>query len=467
MAALGLSVGMAAVTLPGCSKGGVPEPDAMTCKKLADFDASGGDGQLPKALYAEMKSTSAGGASFGVMLEGSMGIYSGMRAFSKCDASDTYYLERAVLISAVGQPVAIAQRSPTGYAITYQSGQMATATGASFTSNTVTYSATGGMPSAKVQIVTLGGSSMVKLGDRITAQIAVGDEVCGIRESKWWLVPDGSPGSTPVGESVTLPGGSGNLALRVPTTISTGTYAIEGQVTLNNGGRVLGVRRQSSTDTRYKMYDPRGGTFVDSDVTVVKLIVGDNPEADRTPPVVVGMDATPASVSRCQQVNLSLRLADDRGLPSSQQVKLILGTADAPKLFSTVVSGGDLLTGAVVMPQDAPSGVWYAYPESVRDGAGNEAKGALAGGKVTLTGNGITGQPVMAATFILPSGNIVPDFGTPSLDGGTTMLPDLGMAGSQLPAALSAVSVTPSTATKEGDAITVTVTWTDLKQILK
>lgn len=446
----------------GCSKGGAPEMQESGCKKVSELDPATKDGQLPKALYAELRG--ATGASFGITLDGSGGIYSGMRAFGKCDAADTYYVERAVLVSATGQPVAVARRNPMGFLVEYENGQTLQATGASFTSIASSYTTTASAPSLKVASLMLNGSNVVQQGERINVQVTLGDEVCGVKESKWWLVADTSPGAEPTLEPAVLPGGSGVISLQIPTTISAGAYAIEGQVTLATGGRVLRIRRSAASDTRYKVIDPRGGTPVDTEAGVLKLTVEANPDGDRVPPTPVAMDAAPASVQRCQPVSLSLRVADDKRLPTSQNVKVFLGPAESPKLLSLLLTGGETLSGKLQIPSDAPFGVWYAYPELVRDAVGNEGRGTFSAGKFTLTGNGTTSPPVMAATFIVPSGAAVPDFGSGMPDAGTTP-PDLG--GMQLPAALAAIAVMPPTATKEGDTLTVTVTWNDLKMILK
>lgn len=446
----------------GCSKGGAPEMQESGCKKVSELDPATKDGQLPKALYAELRG--ATGASFGITLDGSGGIYSGMRAFGKCDAADTYYVERAVLVSATGQPVAVARRNPMGFLVEYENGQTLQATGASFTSIASSYTTTASAPSLKVASLMLNGSNVVQQGERINVQVTLGDEVCGVKESKWWLVADTSPGAEPTLEPAVLPGGSGMISLQIPTTISAGAYAIEGQVTLATGGRVLRIRRSAASDTRYKVIDPRGGTPVDTEAGVLKLTVEANPDGDRVPPTPVAMDAAPASVQRCQPVSLSLRVADDKRLPTSQNVKVFLGPAESPKLLSLLLTGGETLSGKLQIPSDAPFGVWYAYPELVRDAVGNEGRGTFSAGKFTLTGNGTTSPPVMAATFIVPSGAAVPDFGSGMPDAGTPT-PDLG--GMQLPAALAAIAVMPPTATKEGDTLTVTVTWNDLKMILK
>lgn len=464
--ALNLALASLVPMQTGGSKGGAPEQDGGGCKKLAELDPAAKDSQLPKQLYAELRGST--GATFGVMLDGTGGIYAGQRAFSKCDAADNYIVERAVLINANSQPVAVARHNPTGYLVEYESGQTMQAMGASFTNISTTYSSAASAPVLKVAAVSLSGSNTVKQGDRVSVQISLADELCGIRESKWWLVGEKSPGpgAEPSYEPQVLPGGSGMVSLQVPTTLAAGNYVVEGQVTLNNGGRVLRVRRNVDTDKRYKIVDPRGGTPLDTEAGIVLLTVESNPEGDRIPPTPVSMEATPASVGRCQTVNLSLRIADDKKLPGSQSVKVFMGPAESPKLVSLMLGGGETLTGGLQIPIDAPTGVWYAYPDVVRDALGNEGRGTISGGKFTLGGNGTTSPPVMAATFIVPSpASTAPDFGGTLPDGGMIPLPDLG--GMQLPAALSAISVSPSTATKEGDTLTVTVTWSDLKMVLK
>src|SRR5688572_4389413 len=134
---LGLGLGLAA-----CSKGGMP--DQPSCNRLMDQPGTKEE-PLPKALYAELRTAATGvdGATIGVTLSGSGGIYSGMYAFNKCDAPGTYYAERLVLLSATGNSVATAVRVPlnNSYAVTYLNGNSTTATG-SFT-NSINYSITG------------------------------------------------------------------------------------------------------------------------------------------------------------------------------------------------------------------------------------------------------------------------------------------------------------------------------------
>ena len=74
---------------------------------------------------------------------------------------------------------------------------------------------------------------------------------------------------------------------------------------------MLRVRRNIDTDKRYRSSTPRRHA-VDTEAGIVLLTVESNPEGDRVPPTPVAMDATPASVGRCQTVSLSLRIADDK-----------------------------------------------------------------------------------------------------------------------------------------------------------
>lgn len=460
---LGLGLG---ITLTSCSKGGMP--DQPSCSRLADQPGTTKEEPLPKALYAELRTASTGvdGATIGVTLTGSGGIYSGMYAFNKCDAPGTYYAERLVLLSATGNPVATAVRlAPNNsYTVTYNNGNMTTATG-SFT-NSISYSISGATRPVNVASLQPGQNS-ARQGERITVSVGLNDEAgCGIRESAWWLVPVASPGTKAV-DITTVDGGSGTASVRVGPRVAIGTYVVEGQVTLRNG-RILNVRRSLSTDTTYKLYDAAGSVFPgDLAAPITQITVMDNLDADRTPPVAWGATAAPAGPNRCDQVALSMLITDDHGL-SSQSVKMILGTAEKPNLATATLSGGELLSGSFTVPSDAPYGLWYAYPDLVRDAAGNEARGVFANGRFKLVGDGtVIMQEVMAGAFILtdPNGLKAPDLGviTIPLDGGVT--PD--MAGGAFPATLAGVSVmAPMPPTKVGDTVTVQMTWNDLAMIL-
>lgn len=447
-----------------CSKGGAADPDTTNCRKLNDQDPDPGH-QLPQMLFAELRnapvaSSTSSTAIIPLTLDGSGGDYSGNYTFTKCEQPDTYFVERLVVVSAKSEPVAVAVRSGGSYNVTYQSGASTVATG--FSGNSVVYTATSGMPSLKVTTLTAT-PNMAKLGDHVNIQVAVGDDTCGVRESQWWLAGP-TPSPTAV-DPTTISGGSGQASLRISSRRSVGTYFVEGQVTLK-GGRVLQVRRNASTDTQYMLIDKSGTVVGNTSLNVVSVMVADNPDADRMPAIPLSMDAVPASVTRCQPVNISLRLFDDKGLPASQTVKVFLGPAENPRLVSMMLTGGDLLTGTFVLPSDAPPGIWYGFPEVIRDAAGNEATGALVNGKFTTSDGTNTSQPVMTATFIVPNPNpiMIPDLAMVPDGGVVTPQPD--MAAPPFPATLTVVNIMPTTA-KEGDNIVVRMKWNDIAGILK
>lgn len=446
----------------GCSKGGAPDADP-NCKKVADFSSSMlGDGQLPRELYAELKH-SGGMARIGMPLDGAMGIYSGTRALTKCDLPGVYSVDRISLISAGGQQIATAARMGAGFRVTYQNGQVADVTGAAVANTAVSFSPVGAMPSLRLQAVTISGGTMPKVGDRVTGQIALTDDECGIAQSKWWLTGAAMPGGAAISETSVIQGPQGTFDLRVPPTVSAGQYVVEGEVTLKKGGRLIRVRRQVEADPQYKLFD--GVMFSSTDVAVLRVTAGEGTDIDKTPPQPLLFEASPLSPKRCEPVNFSLRLSDDRGLPPMQQTKLYVGTQEQPRmLWTMLMGGGEGLQGSLILPSDAPSGVYYAYPEKLRDAAGNEGVGELTTGRVTLVANGLRSTPVMAGTFVLPA------MALPGL-GADMSMPDLSapgdMAAGQLPAALGGISATPASITKEGDNVTVTMTWNDLAMILK
>ena len=221
----------------------------------------------------------------------------------------------------------------------------------------------------------------------------------------------------------------------MPTTIVESVY-VEGLIELKNG-KVFQVRRKLTADKTYSIVDEKGGGITTPTVVpVAQIQVNPNMNADKVAPQAVSFEADPPKVERCEKLKLALTLSDDRALPPSQQVKVWLGPDGSSKLMSATLTGGTRLVGDVQLPQDAPSGVWYAFPEKVSDLAGNEAIGTLTGGKFTLSGVGTMPTPVMAATFIVPSPPNMPqptgDLGVPD------MAPPPDMA-SALPATLSEV----------------------------
>lgn len=459
--ALFLGIGL----LPyACSKGG--QPDQPSCATLSDLKDDG-DAPLPKSLYAELRGAPVGGnigPTIGVTLSGQGGVYAGMYTFGKCDAPGTYYAERLVLVGAAGKPVATATRvaSGNGYSVAYENGSMAMASG-SFT-NSIAYAAASTPPPLKVQSV-MPTAANARQGDRLNVQVSLSDEGgCGIRESRWWL----TQATTPVkqaGEAAVIDGGNGTASLRVAPTLAAGSYVIEGQVTLRNG-RVFLVHRALASDKTYKLYEASNNAIAtDISGVVTAVMVTDAPDADRVLPTVLGTAARPAGPMRCEMVNLSMSLTDDRPLPA-QLVKMILVSAENPsqKLATAMLGGTDVVSGNFVVPADAPFGLYYGYPEVVRDAAGNEARGTLqAGGKFLLTGSS---QLWPAAAFIVenPTPLMKPNF--------EMRFPDAGTGGSDMapalyPATLSALTVTaPRPPTKEGDTVAVEMRWTDLAKVL-
>lgn len=457
-AGAGAILGLCAVLgTAGCSKGGAP--DLNGCVKLSD-PLPGDDTAPPsRTLYVEMRTAS--GARLPVTLDtGSGGTYSGSRMLGQCDEQGTYTVEKVVLVDVNGDPVATASRVGSNYNVMYQSGQVSTVTGSSFGNISTGYSAPATGTAATVQGVTAAVAT-ARQGDPVSVQVAVTGDPCGIRESTWWLA------SASVGTMTTppqaIPGGSGKVTLRVPPTADPTTYFVEGQITLKSGGRMYGVRRKVATDTLYSLLDVSTGVYTATSVTAAMVTVTPNPDADKVAPQAVSMDASPMNPVRCGTANLTLHLSDDKGLPAGQKVKVWLGTADNPKLTSTMVTGSEYLYGSMQIPLDAPAGVWYAWPDVIVDASGNAAQASfVAGGKFMLAGPGITPQPISAGTFVVPSFVTPPDAAVPSVDLGAA--PDMAM---QLPAVLNAITVMPSSITMAGTALTVTVSWTDNAKILK
>jgi hypothetical protein len=435
----------------------MPDQDP-NCRNLADqTPAPSSLPALPKALYAELRSTTSG-ATIGVNLDGAGGVYSGEYAIGKCDAPESYTIERLVLVDAGNGPVATAVRNgASAYTVSYARGGSVLTT--SFPSVSLTYNAAATAPTVSLQGIS-GVPAMAKLGDSITAQVAVSDPTCGVRDSRWWLASTPGTMVSTTAEISVLAGGSGTVNLRLPPRLAVpATYYLEGQVTLQSG-RVFAVRRSAPTDNTYRLFD-RSSPVGDPGPAVTPIAVVDNPDADRTPPRPSLLTASPPSANRCDQVSFELRMIDDKGLPQMQTVKLWLGTAEQSKLTSVQLTGADVLTGTLHLPADAPYGVWYGYPDSVRDFAGNVASGQPKPGQQFVVSDGMfTSLPIMEATFIVPNKSplVLPDLGLASIDGG---VPTVDMATPALPAQLSAVAVTPTAVAKEGDKFQVRVTWQD------
>jgi hypothetical protein len=437
------------------------------CVTLADQNQDPNN-PLPHMLYAQFHGTpigTANGSSFGVMMSGSGGSYSGMYSFTQCDAPDTYSADNLVLVSASGAEVAVASATSHGsssYNVVYAGGVTTMATG--FKSNTVSYAAMGSMPTFKVLSVNPL-TSTARQGDTISVQVSLMDQAsCGIQQSQWWLTAAATPpGTLPAQDIAAVTGSMGTAAVHVGPNLAPGGYYIEGQVTLGNG-RVMRIQRNSTADASYKIFEASSNMLAgDVGASAMAITISANPAADRTPPVAWETSAVPAAADRCGTINLSLVLTDDHALPPSQQVRMILGTASNPRLTSALITGGNVLSGTFVVPSDAPYGIWYGYPDTVVDAAGNQASGMLTGGSFTLSGSTM---PVMAATFIVPdqAALVVPDLAASTVDGGVP-LPDL--AASPFPATLATLSVSAAMPpSKPGDTATVQMTWNDLANIL-
>ncbi len=441
---------------PACSKGGAVDP--TSCRKLSDPVTTGTSTDRPimRSLYAELRTPS--GAYVTVPLEGIGAEYGGSKQLGKCDERGQYTVERVVLVNAKQELVAVANRLPgsASYKIDYVDGRTTSVAGTSVANYYSDYGTT--VASGAVTLQTISASTkQARQGDRVTVNVALQGDECGLLKSQWWLADSSR-------KQVTTPqmlgGGAGTVAVPVPVDLTPQTYFVEGQVTTKSG-QVLSVTRQNAADTIYKLYDPKSGLYTPTTYPVVTVEVLANPDADRVAPQAVQMDATPSRVERCQPVSISLKLSDDRALPTHQTVKVWLGP-DGTMLTSVELTGGEILYGTYTIPSDAPGGVWYAYPDLIRDAIGNEARSSFSGGKFTLSGNGITPKAIQAATFIVPAELPKPDAGVGPVDFGAP--PDL-MA--TFPALLREIKVAPAAISRDGDAMTISVKWTDVAGILK
>lgn len=447
------------VALPGCSKGGsMNQPDGGTCRRLTDPEPGMmGSDPLPNALYAELRH--ADGTTLKVNLDGAGGLYQGetMRAFQKCDPPGTYYLERTVLVDAIGHPVGVAQRVGSSYQMLFQDGTSTLYSSSGFTRYYASFSPTAGTALPTVQSLGVSGAT-VRQGDRvnITSAVTAPADECGIRDATWWLTT--SPGSkaSPLSQ-VVIKEGSGSASLRVSPDLPAANYALEGQITTKSG-RVIQVLRRLVGDTTYSIYNPNLGTYVTTSVPVAKFDVTTNASADRTAPQAVSVDVMPRSLMRCGTVSLSLKLKDDQMLPGTQQVKLRLGPMDSPGLVTATLQGsGDTLTGSFLVPMDAPGGFWVGYPESIQDAAGNIGTASLSGSKFTISGPGISSpaQIEAAVFYVSAPGETAPD------DGGTVdMLQSTLDLRPTLPVSLININVVPPSPMPD-QKVTVTVSWMD------
>ncbi len=451
-------VGGLAAVLPACSKGGAG--DTAMCRKLSDPLPGGPmtDRPIARSLYAELRSP--GGSYTTVPLEGIGGSYSGSKQLTKCEERGQYTVERIVLVNAKQELVAVANRigGSAAFKIDYSNGQTTSIAGTSVANYYTDYGTAA--TSGAVTLLTVAPSTpQVRQGERMTVSVALQGDECGLKQSQWWLA---TASGQVIGTPQVVSAGSGSVGISVPPELAPGTYFVEGRVDTKNG-QSFDVKRRNAADTIYQLYDRKSGIYTATTYPVSKVEVVANPDADRTAPQAVQMDATPSRVERCQQVNLSLKLSDERALPTMQTVKVWLGP-DGGMLTSVELTGGETLYGSLTLPLDAPGGVWYAYPDLIRDAAGNEARSSFSGGKFSLSGMGIgTPKPVQAATFIVPSEMA-------KLDGGA-VVSDLGVGQPDLmaafPAVLSELKVQPAAITRDGDSVTIRVTWVDASGSLK
>ena len=449
----------------GCSKGGAP--DLNGCPRLTD--PLPGDNSAPPLHANYVLLRSATGAVIPVTLDGGgSGSYSGTHTFTQCDQQDPYTVDKVILVDRQGERFATAANNGSGgYLITYASGLKSSASGMNFTDLTTSFTdATAGAP-VTIQGLTAS-SGMASQGDPSTVQAALMGNPCAIRDSQWWLTT--ASVTTPIITAMQpIAGGSGSVTLRVPPTAAPGVYYLAGQVTLSSG-RILQVRRAMATDANYTLFDAKNMPYqIMPSVPVVSITVAPKADVDKTAPTALGLAVSPATPVRCATVTFNLHLKDDQPLPAGQQVKVWLGTAAQPKLTGAVVVGSEYLSGTVQLPIDAPSGVFYAWPEVIRDAAGTEARATFnADGTFTLSGQDAMAKPIPAGTFTLGGGlTDLPDAATPTVDMAMPVdlggVPDMAMP---LPAVLTGVSVKPGQA-KNNDLITVYVTWTDNVNILR
>lgn len=436
-----------------CSKGGAPMDNNKNCARLIDLQNPGMMGPpqdpLPTALYAELRNDAAGGTVLPVMLDGIGGSYSGTtRAVMKCDAPGTYYVDRLVLVDALNRPLATARRVGSNYQVSYEKGGSTTLSASGFTRYYAGYSIPSGTTLPTLTSVTASAST-ARQGDRITITAAASAAMddCGINNITFRLVntAGGSAYATAV-----LQGGQGSAPMRIPPTLTVGSYFLDVQVTSKSGRTTV----LHGGATSYRIYN--AGSYTSTSIPVAKVEVTTNPTPDQKNPEATSLTASAGAVTRCQQVTLSLKLSDDQGLPASQEVRLWLGTFDQPRLLSTLLSGGGaVVSGAFTVPMDAPGGTWLGYPESIQDAAGNVATGSLSGNRFTVSGSS---TPVQAELFFVQTeGGPMPDAGTPPPVDASGTLPDLRMDPG-LPV-LTNIEVKPTTLVADMP-VTVNVTWT-------
>ncbi len=438
----------------------------LSCEALAENSASG-QSATPNQLYAELRTATANAPAIGLRLNGGMGNYSAVYGFSQCDISGQYFVDRLVLVSASGKPVAVASLiNPGGntYSVKFQNGLSVTT--AAFANNSILYAPTSTTPVIKVQSISPGGNT-IRQGEHLSVQISLSADPCGgVRESQWWLV-SATAGNLKSAPAI-VSSGSGTARIYIsPKLPAAANYYIEGLVTLQSGRIVRIVRRGGATNPdSYQLIEAISGRILsDVGASAVAISVSENAAADSLPPAAVAATAMPTEAAPCQRINLSLAIVDDKGLLPMQRVKFFVGPADRPTLTSVILTGGSMLSGSFVVPANAPLGNWYGYPELVYDAAGNQTRGAFFGkdkfSLIATADSSMTGPPVMAATFVVSDSAA----STPNLaDMGPGTLPDMSTA--QYPAMLTMLLASPSAISKEGDMVTVQMNWSDPTGIL-
>lgn len=421
---------------PMTDSGGAQMDGAVpSCRRIGDPEPGSSDRPLPSGLAAELRQ---GSTVLPVTLTGMGGSYAGeTRPLDRCDPAGVYAPDRLVLSDVRGGPLATALRqSNSDFLVIYSSGQTTRVSGASFPRLSASYAPMMGDVPTLLALTTAGPS---RQGDLLPvafeAQAAQND--CRVREGQFWLTH--SPGGPVLGGAVvSIAGSNGNGALRVPVDAAQGNYWLEGRI-ITWTGRQVAVRRSGTLVGGYQLVD--GVRVVSTtNIPVTVLPISPNPQADRVAPQALAFSATPAALSRCQEVRFSLQLSDDQRLPAAQEVWVRLGPRGLPGLLRLKLTGGEsMLSGTFRVPQDAPGGDWLAYPESIVDAAGNVGTGTLTGDHFTVNGLG-QGAPAAVPAALFRVEGPEPPMGEP-------------------PARLTGIDVDPSVVVV-GQPLRLQVNWT-------
>lgn len=375
------------VLATGCSKGGYDGP--LKCLTLAETAAgqmtTSPVGPIPTARWAELRH--ADGTTIPINLEsGFNGMYTGAgRVFDKCDPPGVYYVDRLAVTDRAGALVATAKHvgaTGTTYLVSYPNGS--TQTVSTTGTNALSLQAAAGA-APKLDSLSAGGVTSVAQGVSLalSAQSTAAPDDCGIKESRFWLTQKLAPGtgenSVPGSTSAVISGASGNAPLRITPSITEGAYVVEGLITTKSG-RSLRVFRKNNSDATYWL----GADLNISNIPIVSVNVTADPMADRNGPRLTALEPAAATVSRCDVVAFALRLADDKPLTQTQEITLQI-RGPGGETLPLKLTGTDVLTGSLIVPNDAPAGVWYAYPLKFTDDIGNLTSVSFSGGTITLT----------------------------------------------------------------------------------